>query len=228
MHINEAASAEGSHQFIKFLATGQEFATDIMSVREIRGWTETTKVPHAPHYVLGVINLRAVLTTAPSEVVAPVGIKGRFLGRLMRADRPVTVLLVGALFALSFDTISQAALFAVAGSRFGGVPNALLLGSTFLAGMLLTDGCNGLLIARLLDRSDELARVASRVMGLAVGLSSLAVAALGIARFALPGFGAWSEGRELEFGVGVVALVCTSFVAGRWLARRRPPLARTA
>ena len=61
MHINEAASAEGSRQFIKFLATGQEFATDIMSVREIRGWTETTKVPHAPHYVLGVINLRGVV-----------------------------------------------------------------------------------------------------------------------------------------------------------------------
>ncbi len=106
--------------------------------------------------------------------------------------------------------------------------DALLLASLFLLGMLLTDGCNGLLIARLINRSDELARVASRVMGLAVGLSSLAVAALGIARYAAPGFAAWSEGRELEFGVGVVALVCGSFVAGRWLARRRPAVARTA
>jgi high-affinity nickel-transport protein len=178
--------------------------------------------------LLGVINLRAVLTAAPAEVVAPVGIKGRFLGRLARADKPLTVLLVGALFALSFDTISQAALFAVAGARFGGVANALLLGSTFLAGMLLTDGCNGLLIARLIRRSDELARVASRVMGLAVGLSSLAVAALGIARYALPGFAAWSEGRELEFGLAVVALLGCSYLGGHWLARRRPALIRTA
>ena len=61
MQISETASSEGGRQFIKFLATGQEFATDIMSVREIRGWTETTKVPHAPHYVLGVINLRGVV-----------------------------------------------------------------------------------------------------------------------------------------------------------------------
>ena len=53
--------AEAARQYIKFLATGQEYATDIMGVREIRGWTETTKVPHAPDYVLGVINLRGVV-----------------------------------------------------------------------------------------------------------------------------------------------------------------------
>ena len=29
-----------------------------MSVREIRGWTPTTVIPHAPDYVRGVINLR--------------------------------------------------------------------------------------------------------------------------------------------------------------------------
>jgi high-affinity nickel-transport protein len=172
--------------------------------------------------LLGVVNLRAVLTTAASEVVAPVGIKGRFLGRLARADQPFQVLLVGALFALSFDTISQAALFAVAGARFGGVPNALLLGSTFLAGMLLTDGCNGLLIARLINRSDELARIASRVMGLAVGVSSLAVATLAVARSVVPSFASWSEGRDLSFGVGLVLVVCASFIVGRWLARRQP------
>jgi purine-binding chemotaxis protein CheW len=52
---------EGAHQYIKFLATGQEFATDIMGVREIRGWTETTAVPHAADYVRGVVNLRGVV-----------------------------------------------------------------------------------------------------------------------------------------------------------------------
>jgi nickel/cobalt transporter (NiCoT) family protein len=178
--------------------------------------------------LLGVVNLGAVLTTAPGEVVAPVAVKGRLLGRLARAERPWTVLLVGALFAVSFDTISQAALFAVAGARFGGLPNALLLASTFLAGMLLTDGCNGLLIARLLDRSDELARSASRLMGLAVGVSSLAVAALGVARLLAPSFATWSDGRELGFGAAVVVVVCGSFIAGRWRARRRPATAGPA
>jgi Chemotaxis signal transduction protein len=52
---------EGARQYIKFLATGQEYATDIMGVREIRGWTETTVVPHAPDYIRGVVNLRGVV-----------------------------------------------------------------------------------------------------------------------------------------------------------------------
>ena len=31
---------------------------EIMTVREIRGWTEETALPHAPSFVRGVINLR--------------------------------------------------------------------------------------------------------------------------------------------------------------------------
>lgn len=175
--------------------------------------------------LLGVLNLAAVFGAAPGEVVAPVGLKGRWLGRLARAERPWTVLVIGALFALSFDTISQTALFAVAGSRFGGLANALVLGASFLTGMLLTDGCNGLLIARLLDRSDALARVASRVMGLAVGVSSLAVATLAIARALAPSLDAWSAERELSLGAGVIAVVGISFLGGVWLARRRAAIA---
>jgi len=45
-------------QYITFIANGQEFATNIMAIREIRGWTDTTPLPHVPHYVRGVINLR--------------------------------------------------------------------------------------------------------------------------------------------------------------------------
>ena len=32
-----------------------------MSVREIRGWTRTTPMPHAPDYMRGVINLRGTV-----------------------------------------------------------------------------------------------------------------------------------------------------------------------
>lgn len=59
--MQDAAANTVTHQYIKFLATGQEFAADIMSVREIRGWTQATVVPHAPDYVLGNINLRGVV-----------------------------------------------------------------------------------------------------------------------------------------------------------------------
>jgi len=51
-------TASQNRQFITFIANGQEFAANIMAIREIRGWTDTTPLPHVPHYVRGVINLR--------------------------------------------------------------------------------------------------------------------------------------------------------------------------
>lgn len=39
----------------------QLFAIDIMVVREIRGWTASTPIPHTPTYVLGMINLRGAV-----------------------------------------------------------------------------------------------------------------------------------------------------------------------
>ncbi|GAA0540120.1 purine-binding chemotaxis protein CheW [Rhizomicrobium palustre] len=50
-----------TRQFITFMANGQEFASNIMAIREIRGWTDTTAVPHVPDYIRGVINLRGAV-----------------------------------------------------------------------------------------------------------------------------------------------------------------------
>jgi high-affinity nickel-transport protein len=112
---------------------------------------------------LGMLNLAAVLRAGPDQVVQPVGIKGRLLGSLRHVSNPLAVALVGALFALSFDTLSQAAFFALAATQFGGWQHALVLALLFMLGMLLTDGINGLWIARLIvprrpDRAHRLAR----------------------------------------------------------------------
>ena len=57
--MNELSlAASGACEFIAFRVGAQEFCIDIMSVREIRGWTPATALPHAPAYVRGVINLR--------------------------------------------------------------------------------------------------------------------------------------------------------------------------
>ena len=48
-------------ELISFRIGTQEFCVDITSVREIRGWTETTPVPLVPAYVRGVINLRGTV-----------------------------------------------------------------------------------------------------------------------------------------------------------------------
>lgn len=52
---------EGARELIAFRIGNQEFCVNIMSVREIRGWTPATPLPHSPPYVLGVINLRGVV-----------------------------------------------------------------------------------------------------------------------------------------------------------------------
>ncbi len=61
MTDHDETSAQARHQFITFRSDQQEFGADIMMIREIRGWTETTPLPHAPDYVRGVINLRGVV-----------------------------------------------------------------------------------------------------------------------------------------------------------------------
>lgn len=162
---------------------------------------------------LGLLNLHAVFSAQPGQIVQPVGLKGRWMGRLNQAAHPGLVALVGALFAFSFDTVSQAALFALAGVHHGGWQPALMLGVIFLTGMLVVDGINGYWIARLLRRADAAALAASRLMGLTVGLLSLGVAAWALTKWALPAVSDWSEGKELILSVGVVALLATSYLA---------------
>ena len=100
--------------------------------------------------------------------------------------------------------------------------HALTLGLLFMLGMMLMDGLNGLWIARLLRRADRLACVASRVMGLAVGGLSLLVAGFGYARYASPEVSAWSDGKELAFGLSFAAVIALSFLLALRLARSEP------
>jgi len=169
--------------------------------------------------LLGLLNLRAVLIAPAGDMVATVGVKAGLLRRLQATSHPLAIAAVGSLFALSFDTMSQAALFAVTATQHGGVAHALALGSAFTIGMLLADGANGLWIARLLRRADHRARIASRVMGLMVAAISLSVAAFGLARWLHADVSHWYEGKELIVGAGVIALLAGSFLIGNWLAR---------
>jgi high-affinity nickel-transport protein len=170
---------------------------------------------------LGLLNIQAVLRAKPTEVVRPVGLKGRFLGRLAHAASPGLVALVGALFALSFDTISQTALFALTAVQFGDWRHALMLGLLFMLGMLVTDGINGFWISRLICRADQIALIASRVMSLVVGGISLLIAGFGVTKLSMPVVDAWSEGKELFFGAVVVGMVAGSYLMAVRLTRAK-------
>jgi purine-binding chemotaxis protein CheW len=61
MSENATVGACKGGERIAFNIGSQEFCTSTMSVREIRGWTPATALPHAPAFVLGVVNLRGVV-----------------------------------------------------------------------------------------------------------------------------------------------------------------------
>ncbi|PZO65485.1 MAG: chemotaxis protein CheW [Paracoccus denitrificans] len=48
-------------ELLAFRLSAQEFCIDIMSVREIRGWSQVTPLPFAPSHVKGMINLRGTV-----------------------------------------------------------------------------------------------------------------------------------------------------------------------
>jgi purine-binding chemotaxis protein CheW len=75
-----------TQQALTFEIGTETYGVEILRVREIRGWTEVTQIPHAPPHVLGVLNLRG-------SIVPVVDLRLRF--ELERAEyTKVTVIIV--------------------------------------------------------------------------------------------------------------------------------------
>jgi nickel/cobalt transporter (NiCoT) family protein len=197
---------------------------------KVPAWLETTGAWISIAFLvgLGVANLRAVFNTPAHEMVRLSGIRAALLLRLTRSARPVGIVAMGSLFAISFDTVSQAVLFSTIAGHFGGVHGALVLGGIFALGMTLVDGLNSTWVASLLRRQDRRARMASRAVGIFVAILSFAVAALGAVRYFIP---------DVDIAVGAYAtligalLVLTVAIGIVLIARvrsdRRPDAART-
>lgn len=76
---------DGKFELISFEIADQEFCIDIRAVREIRGWTPATPMPHTPSYMLGVINLRG-------SIMPVLDLRNRLdLGRTEASSRHVIV-----------------------------------------------------------------------------------------------------------------------------------------
>ncbi|WP_163849497.1 chemotaxis protein CheW [Pseudooceanicola aestuarii] len=87
--------------------SGQDFSLDIGLVREIRGMSRITPMPHAPRFICGVVNLRgAVLPVldlsrrldlkaeaSPRNVIIVVAISGHRTGLLASAVTGIATLL---------------------------------------------------------------------------------------------------------------------------------------
>lgn len=110
-------------------------------------------LPIALLLVVGTLNLRALLAKGPYQVQ---GWKKHVLPRaLENSSHPFAVFMVGVVFALVFDTATQAAAWGYVATAHAGPHMALLVGLSFAAGMVITDTIDGRLMWRLLQGRDQ-------------------------------------------------------------------------
>jgi nickel/cobalt transporter (NiCoT) family protein len=159
-------------------------------VGALPGWLEASAalVSIALLWLLGVANLRGVLAAREGEMVRLAAGPRAWMAKLSATASPAAALGLGALFAVSVDTLSQATLFALAAAPLGGLAAALTLALLFTTGMACADGLNGLFLTRLLQRADAMAARVSRLLAAAVAALSLGVAAWALARWLAPAF----------------------------------------
>ena len=114
---------------------------------------------------LGVLNILAAFSADPRQVIHPVGLKGRFFGPLARAASPGLIRPVGRPVRRLLRHRRPGRPVLPGRHPLQGGEHTIALGLLFTLGMLVTDGLNGLWVARLIRRADQLARLASRVPG---------------------------------------------------------------
>lgn len=113
----------------------QEICIDIQSVREIRGWTPATVLPHAPPHVIGIINLRGTVLPVV-DLAMRLG-----LGRTETSARHVIVVVQvgGKVCGLLVDAVSE--ILSIAPERIQPTPDVdSELAQRFVGGVIADEG----------------------------------------------------------------------------------------
>ena len=94
---------EGQTEYVAFRIGDEEYCIEITLVREIRRWTTATRLPHAPTYLTGVVNLRGA-------VVPVVDFSARLGGPITTTTERHTIIIVesdGQTVGLLVDAVSD-------------------------------------------------------------------------------------------------------------------------
>jgi nickel/cobalt transporter (NiCoT) family protein len=130
--------------------------------------TLTTWISVVSLFLIGTMNLYNLLRMQPGEEFRLRGIKGKFLPRFAQeTTRPFMIVLIGALFALAADTVSQTAVWTLAAGNSSG-RLSLFLGLTFMLGMMLVDTVDSQIAYRMLHQSRKIGQSVSRAFGWAI------------------------------------------------------------
>jgi len=146
------ASSQGLQQVLCFALAGEAYALPILKVREIQAQATLTRIPKAPAYMPGVINLRGA-------IVPILELRHRFsLGEAPEDTRPVIVIVEvqGRTLGIRVDSVSDVLDLdptAIRPAPELGTQSAL--GREFIAGLASLPGAGGsdaMLILLDLDR----------------------------------------------------------------------------
>ena len=111
----------------------------------------------------------------------PIGFKGFFFIKLLGEKyNPLIIVFIGALFAFSFDTFTQVALFSISASVLAGYFFTIILGIVFMLGMMTSDGLNGLFVSKIIQSADKKSIIISRVFGVLIAGFSLILGVIGL------------------------------------------------
>ncbi len=124
----------GPAQHITFTVGTEEYGVDIMNVREIKGWTPATRLPNAPDYVRGVINLRGTM-------VPIFDLRARFGGDQTEASPTHVVVIVtvgNRVIGILVDAVSD--ILTIEGRDIQPVPRMGAGGDDFIGGLVTIDG----------------------------------------------------------------------------------------
>jgi high-affinity nickel-transport protein len=136
--------------------------------------------------LVGLLNLR-MLTR--KDNYRPAGIKSAFIpARLKNSSSPLAIVLIGVLFAMVFDTNTQAAAWAYTATSKLSTLNALVLGLAFSIGMITTDTIDSRILFTLMQRcsgNDAILKY-RRKLGWIIVFVSLIVGAYKLASHFIP------------------------------------------
>ncbi|MGE6719848.1 sodium:proton antiporter [Peribacillus frigoritolerans] len=171
---------------------------------QFASWVSITSL-----FLIGTMNIYNLLRTkANNDEFQLSGIKGKFISKIAKGTtNPFLIILVGALFALAAETVSQTAIWSLAAGNSGEYM-PLILGLVFMLGIMITDTIDSLVVYRMINQTNKLGQSASRVMGWVI-----VVLAYGVSFYqAFTFFNPWAELDFEILGIVLFLLLIFSFV----------------
>jgi nickel/cobalt transporter (NiCoT) family protein len=173
-------------------------------------------------FMIGTLNIYNLLRTkSTNDNFQLSGIKGKFLPRIVKeTTNPLLVVMIGGLFAMAADTVSQTSMWAIAAGNSGSYM-PYILGITFMIGMMLTDTMDSLVAYRMINQSSRLGQSASRLMGWIIVALAYGVSFYEAFTFFFP----WAELDFEIVGIIIFALMVVRFSLVSLRAKRQMVMA---